>query len=502
MIKEKIQETSPPTGLGREKLEAIIRHAPEIFGVQLFSADMESVDQMAESLLEENSKTVKAPPDIEEIDHHTPDGSARLRELLTAGAINKETARPYEVGCEEIQKLRAYFLNIFSQGKELGNPLEFQTLVEESLKKVVTMGADVNPEQISGLLNSTTIVEDLTYLSSEIAIYGTQESLEDESRYIYNSETNQAVKVIGAEADRLLKMTRLIGLIPLNTIHKLREAKIKVVGASVAASSIHLLAALGAENIEFADPGFFEPSNSPRMPGGNTASYEAIGQSKALALGQELKKLRWYGEYKAHHGPVKLGDEPVKEGEIAIAEFLDDNNTDILIEVVDDPQIKLGLREYVKQNHPNLTTVYIADFGANHPVASISHPLEKGYETFNQSLTPDQQEFLGQLASGDYQADPYQSLRGLNLIVKDDLPVDHQTQLLLTAAGVMPYFSQTPITSRGSAVLTAESILRYLNGEDLSNQNLTLKDTKGIFNELGEEQTRTLNQLLKTLLQY
>lgn len=490
--------------------ENLAKVAPELIEA-CSSAD--EVERVVDLLSDQEAETPRTNGSIEIIDHHTPAGEKRLKELIEAGALAADSLKPFQHGSKEIQELKAFFRNSFPRLDEapsldasaLKENSEFlnqaveqvRSIIIERLSNMIPSEADITREEIEDAFNSTTIIEDLTYLAYNIAKRASPESLQEESRYIYDQANHRLVKVIGAEADRLSKMSRLVGLIPFELIHRLKDLKIKVVGASVAASSIHLLAALGAENIEFADPGKLDPSNSPRMPGGATSDATTVGRGKARALKQELQRLRWYGKYLDRLDKVVCSDDP-GEGELPVDALLED--ADIVIEVVDDALTKHQLREWIQNHRPDLVTVFAADYGANHPVVSISHPQEEGYRHFNQSLDTAQRAFLQNLVDGKFENDPAMFLKAIYLIVKDELPADHQLQLLTVAIGLMPFFSQTPITSRGSAVMVAEAVLRHLNGEDLSDRNLTLDDASGTFIQASPEQESKISEIINALL--
>jgi hypothetical protein len=112
-------------------------------------------------------------------------------------------------------------------------------------------------------------------------------------------DSGRKVLVVGPDLWWLLMISRCLGLIPLAVLEKLRRLKIRTFGASVAASTLELLASLGAEDISCLDAGLIDPTNIPRLP---MADVFSIGQPKAQALVERLSRRNPYGRFQAGVG--------------------------------------------------------------------------------------------------------------------------------------------------------------------------------------------------------
>ena len=184
-------------------------------------------------------------------------------------------------------------------------------------------------------LQSAQLLSDLREYAKHFLPLSLPKKLINDSDCILDANGTQLF-YIGAELSWLVNISRSLGLIPFQTLLKLRTTRVRVLGASVAASTIDLLASLGCEDISFVDDGLIDPSNIPRLP---MANVQNIGVAKSQALALRLLRRNPYGNFRAVIGKaVKSAEELLSEQDVTADAFIAD--ADVIIEVVDDIQLK------------------------------------------------------------------------------------------------------------------------------------------------------------------
>lgn len=376
------------------------------------------------------------------IDFHTTGGAGRLAELFRLSG--RPALTPFLSAVRELRGLRRHFGNLIrTAGSErsLADWLGQRTERELRGRGLGTeeTGAIVSAVQSSGIAAETADFARALH-SSEFA----GEELERSARWIYQPWDGRVYKYVGPEAHRLLAFSRLLGLIPFATVQRLRTARVRSMGASVAASTLDLLVSLGAEDIAFADPGRLEPSNLPRMPGG-MGSVAELGQAKAVALANLLYSRNPYGDYRALVAPLALGRGV--PGSVSLDEFIRD--ADLVLEVIDQVELKVAVRERMAQIAPQVPILFLTDAGSD-PSAGI----ERGAH---------QTVFGNEFSQGQRQQIRERSRRGRfefcaaeYALVRGHVPAEAALQLLFAGLGLIPFWSQTAISSRESAALGAK----------------------------------------------
>jgi hypothetical protein len=368
---------------------------------------------------------------------------------------------PFTSGQEEIQELQTHFENLEIL-KGATNHQELLIIISEIL--TVQTGLDKN--KIKALLEKTFFIKDLfTFIKRLEAL--TAEKLEEEAKY-FEDPDDKLFKMIGPEAKKILNESRILGLIPLEAIEKLRNLNIVVIGASVAASTIELLVSLGAENITFVDPGELTISGEGKLPT-DLADFRKTGNNKALELKNACLKRNPHGNFEAINARVTL-EKQAPEGYISIYDLL--INADLVIEVIDDPNVKFGLRPIMANDYPNIPLMGLADLGAGYGTAWF----EKANDAFNQIIN---NERLGQIINGLRDAlknnDPnFRQLlhRAVFEIVREDFPPDHALIFLLNALGILTDWPQTGIAARQSSAIASMLILQWLHTGKYEAENI------------------------------
>lgn len=329
---------------------------------------------------------------------------ARLRHIRYA-------VRPFISACQEALQLREHFLEVCPGSSP------------EAIFTMHVAEVDTSP-----------FLEDVWWFREQILKYSAPEKVVQDSSWVWDEQLHQYTLTIGEELFWLLSISRCIGLIPLSSLRELRNMRIKILGASVAAMTADLLVSLGCGYIECIDGAQIDPSNSPRLPQGSCTDW---GEPKASVLQQQLQRRNPYGKYTSHTAKVTVEEQADNsDSKILLSTYI--QAADLLIEVVDDVKLKTQIHSYVCRNHPSLPLVFIADLG-NAPVVKIlREPLVES------SHTPTQAAYM---------------------MVKEHLPAEHALQFLSSCMGLLPFWSQTPIASRSSAALAVSAVLQLCSGE-------------------------------------
>lgn len=264
----------------------------------------------------------------------------------------------------------------------------------------------------------------------------------DPAADVADARVGRSIFYVGAELAWLLTVSRCLGLIPYQSLRKLRTSKIRVLGASVAASTVDLLASLGAEDIVCADAGLIDPTNIPRLP---MADLWNVGEPKSLELVRRLRRRHPYGSFRA----VAENLTPA-----TVDAFLAD--ADVIIEVIDNIPMKSYVQTVALGKKPGTPLIFIADL-ANQPVVKVVRADSSGHvETpFGRVWTHEEREILEGV-----QTDPRLIPKAAYLMVKESLPPEQELQFSFNVQGIMPFWSQTPIASRMSAAQAAMAVLK------------------------------------------
>lgn len=309
--------------------------------------------------------------------------------------------------------------------------------------------------QLSPLLPDPAQVQIFKPLLTDIATFATRAQSID----LDLSAAVNGSPYLSPDAHRFLADARLIGLIPLDIVTKLRHHPIISIGASVAASTLDLLVSQGAENITLVDGGILEPSNMPRMPQGD---YRDNGQPKVEVVARNLRARNPFLNLTLHRGRA-LADDTINldEGDITFSQLLSGLHDPIIIEAIDHPNTKIGLRRWLRQNLPHALLMMPTDVGL-YPFVSVEQGDKE--PLFNQ---PDFD------TGKDTSNNP---LAAVYAIVNSDFPADHQAQFLSITAKMMTSWSQTPMSARESAVIATKLALHFLRDGQIKPGNYHIED--------------------------
>lgn len=381
--------------------------------------------------------------------------------------VEKYSIKPFESGRDEI-------INLTKSLEHL--PGNEELLKQQTIGTIESLTSGIPKEDIAKLIGHWPLIHDLSYLISKVDKYRQDPNLIDKrANWIWDPADGRLDYYIGPDEHRLLNKTRLLGLIPFDVIDNLRETKIVVLGASVAASTVDLLVSIGAENITIYDSGKLDPAVNQRMPGG-MGSYKNCGESKAKALMKLSLDRNPYGRYLGIPGKVLLPGE-------SVTSMHDENidsaihTADLVIEVVDNAATKTGIRFYMQEKYPQIPLLYIADLGSD-PIAGMEFPEDKNW--FNQRLNESEKENMLKPKS------PVEAAAAVYRMVDQDLQDDHRMQFLLSCLRFVPWWSQSPISSRESASTAAKLVIQMIEGENVFGKNIHLKNSPtsliGMFN--------------------
>ncbi|MBW7956136.1 ThiF family adenylyltransferase [Patescibacteria group bacterium] len=314
--------------------------------------------------------------------------------------------------------------------------------------------------QLAALVQETEQQQDLEWFAQHCLTFSDPEQIASNANWLWNEAKTRKYLYLGSEQHWLVCISRCLGLIRLATLRRLRQTKICVFGASVAASSIELLADLGCAHIRCIDDGVVDPSNLPRLP---MATVFQLGQPKAVLLAERLRQRHPYGKFDCLIGRVVAHqDEKKHANQVVATEFIRD--ADIIIEVIDDIRMKSIIHTTVLSNFPDIPLIFVADLGTE-PVVKVVQANEKGKveRPFGRTWTGSERSLL-EKAQHSLPLSRYEVQRLAYLMVKESLPPEHMLQFLLNCEGVMPFWSQTPIASRLSAAQVAVAVLELLGG--------------------------------------
>lgn len=310
-------------------------------------------------------------------------------------------------------------------------------------------------KEAAELLKKSAVADDLVWFSQQLLSVSSPQQIVEEAHWIKDPQTHLFSLSIGPELQWLLTISRCLGLIKLETLRHLRQTKVRVLGASVAASAADLLASLGCEDISCVDPGLIELSNLPRLP---MAQVQNVGCPKSAALVQHLLRRHPYGKFRAVVGQAVPNLTERGIADVTIDQFLAD--ADVILEVTDDIQTKTYVQTVALQKKSGTPLLFIADLGVE-PVVKVVRTDKDGKVSrpFGRSWTATERRVLDAAVIDSTKAAP-----AAYLMVKEDLPNEQALQFLLSCVGVMPFWSQTPVASRQSSALAALAILEELGG--------------------------------------
>ncbi|MBI2020236.1 hypothetical protein HYS94_02340 [Candidatus Daviesbacteria bacterium] len=424
------------------------------------------------------------------IDHHTSSGIDRLAGLISQCPLPEQniTIRPFLKGVDELISLDGFFKRAFEDVDFTGSDAIIQVRDQVAQRLIQASQGVIEKSQIDILLTENTLVPDLTTLIQRVSQYSVPEALEAESKWIWDPLDLTLTKFIGPDAKRTLSASRVLGLIPFDAINRIQTTRFRVLGASVAASTIDLLVALGAEDIVFVDGGLLDPSNEGKMLG-DMADFRSNGESKAMILMHQMYKRNPYGSYLGYSGKVVTLDESKGPYDKTIDELVKD--ADEVIEVVDSAHMKIYTRFYMQGQYPSTPIGFIADVGSQ-PFAGREVPSEGNF--FHQNLSNEEKQRMEMLlAETDKVRIATEGLRSVYQMVRRNFPPEHQLQFLLSSLGMIPFWSQTPISARESAATYAKIFIREVSGE-----NITFDQApRTLIKELSEEQIRTIQAICK-----
>lgn len=323
--------------------------------------------------------------------------------------------RSFITACQEAVALREHFLRVSVTSPE---GKRFSALFKD--------------------LDISSFLDDVQWFREELLKHAMPEKIVQDASWVWDEQFHQYTLLIGAELLWLLSISRCIGLIPLQLLLSLKDSKIKVIGASVAAMTMDLLVSLGAENIACVDPGRIDPSNSPRLPQGG---YALWGDPKSSAVLQTLQRRNPYGKYEckaariitSEHQHQRKSDVRLRKSDVFLPTFL--QGGDVIIEVVDDIALKRSIHEQVTRLFPKTPLIFIADLGNRPIVKIVRQPLV---------------------------SEKLSAVQATYAMVEDYLPAEHALQFVSACVGLLPFWAQTPIASRSSAALAVSALLQAL----------------------------------------
>lgn len=354
-----------------------------------------------------------------------------LVEKIKEGYVVSEN--PYNSALEELDSLLKKFEKISSDKDE----------VLEQIAKFLNQVSGISEEEIRRVYSK--------FIASDIALFVSllRDVKRDEFVWVIDSNARTISKLPNQELWWVLQSSRALGIIPLESLKKLKDAKIVSLGASVAASTIDLLVSMGASNITSYDDGFFDPSNLPRMPHG---FYNTSMMSKAAYTMYFCSLRNPFGNYHGIPGRVLLDEKDrVSPFDILLSDALFES--DIILEVVDNPAVKLGLRKELK-NFPDKNVVFIADLGANSPLVALENAnLDSHFATGMN------QHDVDVLMSGL----PQNTFTAIYQMIGEDFSVEHLLAYMTNGA-IKPFLSQTALSARTSAAMAVLDIIILASG--------------------------------------
>ncbi len=391
--------------------------------------------------------------------HPKPEDIELLRK-----AKSKNT-EPLRVGREELLKLAAYYRHVFSTLPQATHH-DPEALQDEVIKRE-TLNIDedqraTESEQLKSMFGTyDNLFKDLLGFAHEVVAEAEKiASGADNARLLFWPETNEVTEYISLKVHTLLQRSRMLGLVPYEALDKLATLNIKILGASVAAQPADLLVSYGAGHLTIADSGTIDPSNAPRLTTA-MADVTHFGEPKVVHLVSGLYHRQPYGDFNGINGMVTTEN---------LEDFV--QGADLLIEVIDSPKDKIGLRLKLLEKENPVKVIFVADISPI-PVAGFEN-LSQGF--FNQKLkTSDWEGMLGNITGA---LDPIQaqaaSLLAITEMLGSHITETHAISTIQIVAGLQPFLSQDPGDSRLSAVLTARLILDMVQGKVESGKTFNL----------------------------
>lgn len=433
--------------------------------------------------LEDHLKPTVFDDTVEIINPQTVDWTSRLRETRIAkGEIGW---RLYDAASAEIIELAKGLPDPSQSEGQLVDQMIFELRRFPAVEKVL----DVYDTQIVST-TLTPLARDLMALSKRANQHA--RTIGDDIQLLFDPIRNNMEAYVGPESHWTLSASRCLGLIPFETLRKMREMKISVIGASVAASSLDMLAALGVGTkgwIRCIDDGVLAPSNIPRMPG---ASFRDIDRSKVEFVHACMKGRQPYAPYIGYRGRVVQSLSEKRQGyhDMELLEFIE--GSDIVIEVVDSPNIKAGVQLLMVRHMPQTPIIRPADVGST-PFVAVELPGDG--DLFNASMTADE---IRQLSA------PSTSFLGamakVHRMVNGYFPVDHELQFIFAGIGMIPFWSQLPSSARESGAMVAKVIARLAEGDrSVLGRNITLADAPHLGPEYSYVQAMFIRDIAMAL---
>jgi len=377
---------------------------------------------------------------------------------------------------KEVQSLRETCLRLTDPEKSL------QKIIEKSQTQVSSETLEATLQ----LLQKSTFLQDIVWFAQSFLKVSEVETLVNASCWI-QEPAGDVFLAVGSEIRWLLAVSRCLGLIEMSRLQKLRHAKIRVIGASVAAATVDLLVSLGSEHISCIDPGSIDLSNLPRLPEGKLSS---VGQSKSDQLVCQLLAKNPYGHFQSYCARVICQEtDRQQKNDVLLDEFIAD--ADIIIEVVDSLKVKVYAQTVALNKKPAVPLIFIADVG-NAPIVKVVRSAEGSVELpFGKRSSSFEKELFAHILSTQELAlrseEGTQLLQQLAYItVKDELPPEQAIQYFCWCIGLIPFWSQTPIASRLSAGMAATAVLQEL-GEQKTLADYLLKEHQPLITSLCEE---------------
>ncbi|MBI5613991.1 ThiF family adenylyltransferase, partial [Candidatus Gottesmanbacteria bacterium] len=349
--------------------------------------------------------------------------------------------------------------------------LQEQLLVDQMISELRKVSAVA---QVLDAYDSPIVVSTFTPLARDLKtlslrVHEHARDMRDDIRLFHDKKTKKIEAYVGPEIHWTLSASRCLGLIPLDTLEKMRRMHISVIGASVAASSLDMLASLGVGTdgwIRMIDDGILAPSNIPRMPG---ATLRDVGRLKVEFVHAFMKGRQPYAPYIGYRGRAVQSEGEKRQGfhDMELLEFI--HGSDVVIEVVDSPHVKAGVQILMVRHMPQTSILRPADVGSA-PFVAVEIPA--GGDLFNAGMTQDE---ILQLSSQST------SLRGsmakVHRMVRSNFPVDHELQFIVAGIGMIPFWSQLPSSARESGAMVAKVISRLAEGDrSVLGRNITLAD--------------------------
>ncbi|PWU22585.1 hypothetical protein C5B42_05695 [Candidatus Cerribacteria bacterium 'Amazon FNV 2010 28 9'] len=399
------------------------------------------------------------------MDYHTWNGLKEVLAILQREGMNEadltgdEIVRPFRAGLEECT--------------ELFNDLEQTPTTTKDVRKMIVdrifaTTHDISRKAIEEVFKATPLCKDIAYLSREIKRL--MPRLERDARLIWNPATQKLSKYIGKDAHELLFKSRLLGIVPFETLRQLAKTEIHCAGASAVAESVACLVATGATRINFWDNGRSAPSNLPRFPAW-MGGIEQLGLSKSHLLQAVAYMYNPYGNYQGFDGLVIPNEaKRTSPEDITFETFA---STDIAMEVVHDPLVKTQIRLFMADNKPHTPLMFMADI--SDPIAAMEDPAQGNH--FHQDLTHEEVELM----STPNSLDPGHVLTSVYHMLRKEISAENTMDFLAFRFGVVRFWSQPPYAANASADTVTREVLDFLQSREFPDHNLRSGETKRSF---------------------